>query len=178
MGVTIRFIEEPGPNAVLEWFRAQPEKPEEVATDRSTVLYFRGLGPLVYDATGRINSALSPVATLYAPRARRGTLWTVGEVHFLPTPLRRRFPALHRTAANLAKWLSSFQCVFARGEPCEFAYFLEGSVRNGDAPIYALPSGLDALQAGRYFVSEGESEARVGDLCRQLRLRGLECADV
>lgn len=178
MGITIRFIEEPDANSVLAWLRARPQKPEEVPTERSTVLYFRDFGPLVYDAGGRIDTARSPVATLFPPRVRRGALWTVGEAHFLPAQLRRSFPGLHRTAADLAKWLASFQCVFAPSEPSQFAYFLEGSVRNEDSRIYALPSGLDALNAGRYFVSEGDSKDRVEALCGQLRLRGVECADV
>jgi hypothetical protein len=178
MGVTMRFIEEPGADCVLAWLRAHPAKPEQVLTERSTVLYFRAFGPLVHDARGHIDPALSPVATLFSPRVRRAALWTVGEVHFLPTQMRRKFPALHRTAADLAKWLSCFQCVFALGEPSEFSYYLEGSVRNADSPIYALPSGLDALGDGRYFVSEGESDGRVDALCQQLRLSGVECADV
>ncbi len=178
MGVTVRFLEEPGSNSVLEWFRDLPEKPEEVPTQRSTVLYFRGLGPLVYGGEGRIDPEASPIATVFSARVVRGALWTVGEVHFLPAQLRRRFPDLHRTATKLTRWLSSFECVFARGASCEYAYYLEGSVRNWDSSIYALPSGLDALKSGRYFVSEDESDARVDALCKQLRLRGVECADV
>lgn len=178
MGVTIRFIEEPGPNRVLAWLRAHPAEPEEVLTERSTVFHFRACGPLLYDSRGHIDTALSPVATLFPPRVRRAALWTAGEVHFLPTQMRRKFPALHRTAADLAKWLSSFHCVFAPGASSEFAYYLEGSLRNEDSPIYALPSGLDALNDGRYFVSEGESDGRLDGLCQQLRLRGVECADV
>ncbi len=178
MGVTIRFLEEPGANSVLAWFRALPEPPDEIPTERSTVLYFRGVGPLVYDEGGGIDSSLSPIATLFSPRVRRGTLWTVGEAHFLPAQLRRRFPSMHRTAADLAKWLSSFEVVFRPGEPSEYAYYLEGSVRNNDTPIYAFPSGVDALSGGRYFIAEGESEGRVDSLCRQLRLRGVGCTDV
>jgi hypothetical protein len=178
VGVTIRFIEQPGADSVLAWLRSRPEKPEEVSTERSTVLYFREFGPLVYDAAGRVAAAASPVATVFSPRVRRGALWTVGEAHFLPMQLRRKFPGLHRIAADLAKWLSTFECVFALGEPSEFSYFLEGSVRNVDSSIYGLPSGLDALNGGRYFVSEGETDGRLEALCRQLRLRGVECADV
>jgi hypothetical protein len=178
VGVTIRFLEEPDANSVLEWFRDLPEKPDEVPAQRSTVLYFHGFGPLVYDAAGRIDTAASPVATLFAPRLRRNALWTVGEVHFLPAQLRRRFPGLHRVAGNLTAWLSSFDCVFARSSPCEYSHFLEGSVRNEDSSIFALPSGVDALTTGRYFVSENDGEERVEVLCKQLRLRGVECADV
>lgn len=176
MGITNRFIEEPGVDSVLAWFRALPERPEELPADCYTVLYFRSCGPLIHGEEGHIDPRRSPVVTLFAPRVRRGVLWTVGEAHFLPTQLRRSFPALHRTAADLAKWLSSFGAVFRSGEACEFAYYLEGSVRNGDSPIYALPSGLEALKSGRYFVADGESDGCVDSLCRQLRLRGVECA--
>jgi hypothetical protein len=178
MGVTIRFIDVPGANSVLAWLRARPEKPEEVATDRSTVLYYRAFGPLTYDAEGTIDTTASPVATLFFPRPCRGALWTVGEIHFLASNMRRTFPGLNRTATELRRWLSSFQCVFEPGQPTQFAYYLEGSTRNADSPIYALPGGLDALNGGQYFVSDSESDGRIEALCGQLRLRGVECADV
>lgn len=181
MGLTYRFIEQPGERSeVFDWFRSQPQAPEERAvTDRSVVLYFHALGALAMQSNGEIDSRSSPVVTLFKPRTRRGLLWTVGEVHFLPTPLRLKFPELHEISRRFAKWLSAMECVYSnkRAEN-EFGYYLEGSIKEYDSPVYALPSGGAALRDGRYFVGEGDTEARLDGLCSQLRLRGVECTGV
>ena len=52
---------------------------------------------------------------------------------------------------------------------------LEGSVRNYDPPVFALPSGLDALNSGRYFVDHRDNAYVLDKLCKALRLRGIQC---
>jgi len=179
MGTTYRYLASPTePSEVLAWFRSLPHAPTEVETDRSTVLYFRECGPLLYEPGGRIDSKASPVATIFHPRVRRGALWTVGEVHFLATPLRQRYPALHKASKALSNWLAGNRCVHSQEQADDqFTYYLEGSVRNYDSPVFALASGLSALEAQRYFVAEDDTESRLETICRHLRLRGVECSD-
>jgi hypothetical protein len=105
-------------------------------------------------------------------------LWTVGEVHFLATPLRQRFPALHRVSSAFSTWLAELPVVYSnKRQDNEFRYYLEGSVQNHDPPVYGFDSGMSALQSGRYFVSEDDSEAVLDALCKALRLRGVNCAE-
>ncbi len=65
-------------------------------------------------------------------------------------------------------------------DPCEpsngeWSYYLEGSVKNYDPPVFALPSGFRALKAGQYFVAEDDTATRLDELCSSLRLRGIHC---
>ncbi len=178
MGTTYRYLEEPGDRSlVLEWMRAAEGDVEEVATPRGVLLHFKAFGPLVLADDGRIDALRSPLATILVPRVRRGILWTVGEIHFPATPLRRAYPRLHRLNRSLAQWLQQFECVFANGRsPCpEWQYHLEGAVRNRDSPIFALPGGLGALRSGRYFVADEDTEWQLDTLCRALKLRGIQC---
>ncbi len=179
MGTTYRFIEEPRqPSEVLEWFRALPHPPFEHATPRGLVLYFRELGALVYDDDGQVDPTKCPVANLFLPQTKRGVLWTVGELHFLATPLRRLFPELHKISKRFSNWLSARECIFASASASNpYDYFLEGSVRNLDCPIYALESGLAAIRRERYFVAEHDNDFVLNKVCRALRLRGVECAE-
>lgn len=180
MGATYRFIADPSePSEVLAWFRALPSPPAEHPGDDCTLLHFADGGPLAREPGGAVDTTLSPVATLFLPRVRRGVLWTVGEVHFLATSLRERFPEVHRVVAAFGRWLRGHECVYS-GKPGfegEWDYYLEGSVRNYDPPVFALPSGLQALRAGRYFVAEGDTPERVERVCKSLRLRGVECEE-
>jgi hypothetical protein len=177
MATAYRFISDPAqPSEVLTWFRNLPVPPSETITPRSIVLHFRELGPLTEAPDGSIDGKASPVVTFFSPRVRRGILWTVGEVHFLPTPLRKRYPVLHEISASFSKWLSTFPCVFSnKTNDNEYNYYLEGSVKNFDPPVYAFESGLKALKAQRYFVSDEDTDARLNDLCKALRLRGVNC---
>lgn len=177
MGSTYRFVSAPGETAeVLSWFRELNAPPREVVTDRSTVLLFEHQGPLRYADDGTVDGKLSPVATLFLPTVRRGTLWTVGELHFLATPLRKLYPGLHRIVLDFSKWLEAHECVFSNKRSVNpYNYYLEGSVRNHDAPIFAFDSGLRALSSGRYFVGAADNEAVLDKLCKQLRLRGIDC---
>jgi hypothetical protein len=177
MGTTYRFVAAPSePSEVLGWFRSLPSPPEEVPAKHRATLYFREYGPLIYGADGRIDPKSSPVVTVFLPQIRRGSLWTVGEVHFLATPLRQQFPALHRVSSAFSKWLAELPCVYTNKRPeDEFGYYLEGSVKNHDAPVHAFDSGLSALQSGRYFVGERDNDYVLEKLCKALRLRGVDC---
>ena len=101
MGTTYRFIEEPKSTSdVLEWFRALPQPPAEHLMTHGFVLYFREMGPLVYNAKGDVDANRCPVVNLFLPKTKRSVLWTVGEVHFLATPLRQLFPPSQYTLRN------------------------------------------------------------------------------
>ena len=177
MGSTHRFIADPAePSEVLEWFRALGQAPIEVPSERGAVLSFPAYGPPSYRADGSIDPLASPVVTVFHPRVRRGQLWTVGEVHFLATPLRQRFPELYRVNSAFGKWLARLECVYSNKRPENpYNYYLEGSVGNYDPPVFAFASGLNALRNGRYFVADDDTEGRLDTICKALRLRGVEC---
>lgn len=177
MGTTHRFIESPGGTSlVIEWFQSTGIPIVEVETKKGHIYYFREFGELEYDSSGAIDFKNSPVVTLFLPRIVRGELWTVGEVHFLSTPLRERFPRLHKVHISFKKWLANFELVFSNkpGGPSMWNYYLEGSTQNDDAPIYGLPSGVSAIQSGRYFIGDGDNNLRVDKICSALRLRGVD----
>ena len=48
---------------------------------------------------------------------------------------------------------------------------------SGNGPVFALASGLLALETGRYFVSEDDNECVLENVCRSLRLRGILCTE-
>jgi hypothetical protein len=148
-------------------------RPVEAPTDYGAVLHFATLGPLVGDPP---DGRLSPVVTLYAPRRRRGVLWTAGEVHFLTANCRERFPALHAVSRRFRSWLRGFECVFEQkpGARGDWNYYLEGSLQNYDSSIYALPSAMDALRRGQYFVGDDDNELVLDTICKSLHLRGVE----
>jgi hypothetical protein len=177
MGTTFRFIEAPSEQSqVLAWFHALPDPPVLVPTARGAAMHFKSAGPLIYDSGGSIDVKLSPVATVFLPHPARGVLWTVGEVHFLSTPLRQSFPSVYKVSSAFSKWLASHECVFNNKAASNlYNYYLEGSVQNHDAPVYAFESGLSALKAGTYFVADGESDFVLEKLYKSLRLRGIQC---
>lgn len=95
MGTTYRFMEAPNePSAVLAWLRSLPRPPKEIPGRGGLWLHFDEFGPLLAAREGLDRNG-SPLVTFFPPRVRRGILWTVGEIHFLATPLRTRFPGLH-----------------------------------------------------------------------------------
>jgi hypothetical protein len=178
MGTIYRFISDPSlPNPVAEWFRILDDAPEEIKAERGVWLYFRSMGPLAKTADGSIDVKRSPLASLFPPTVRRGILWTVGEMHFLSTPLRATYPRLHAVSTSLKKWLETFECIYSNspGHHNEWNYYLEGSVKNYDPPVYALAGGLEALRSGRYFVSDGDNDFILDKLCSTLRLRDVHC---
>lgn len=180
MGTTYRFIADPHESSeVLGWFRSLPHPPVEVQGPGCLWLHFVSDGPLSLGPEGVVDPKRSPVASLFLPRVRRGALWTVGEVHFLASPVRQRFPGLHKVSSAFDKWLSSHECVYSSKPDFqgEWNYYLEGSVKNYDPPVFALPSGLSALRAGQYFIADGDTAARLDTLCASLRLRGVQCEE-
>jgi hypothetical protein len=149
----------------------------EVQKPHGAIFYFRDCGPLVSLDDGEIDTARSPVVNVFKPQTRRGLLWTAGEVHFLTTPLQKVAPGLQKVSRQLKGWFQNHQVVCEHGECTkpEWAYLLEGSVKSHNGSIYALPTGLAALNVGQYFVAEGDSDPRLDKLCKSLRLRGIEC---
>jgi len=163
MGVTHRFIANPRETSeVLRWFRTCDSPPDEVSADEALTLYFSCCGSLAYSSDGKVDPKASPVATLFHPQIKRGALWTVGEVHFLATPLRKQFPELQKVNSAFRNSLSSFDCVFPNQRADnEFDYYLEGSIKNFDPPVYALDSGWAALKSGQYFIGHSDNDNRV-----------------
>jgi hypothetical protein len=110
VGTCHRFVAAPAePLDVLSWFRGLPTPPRVAAEEYGFALLFGDLGPLHYRADGFIDAERSPVVTIHAPKLKRGVLWTVGEVRFLSTPLKKRYPQLHKVNTAFAKWLSGFE---------------------------------------------------------------------
>lgn len=182
MSIIYRFIEAPSEaSTVLTWFRELDTPPIEIKTDWGVVLHFSELGPLQSrsELLGEPSLSMSPVVALILPTERRGLLWGVGEIRFVTTPLKKTYPKLYQIDTRLSEWLETYECIFSlrKGHPkvSSHDYYLEGSVRNDPTPIWALPSGLDALREGQYFVSAHETKGRLEDVCRALRLRGLQC---
>jgi hypothetical protein len=177
MGSTFRFVAAPAEtHPVLQWFRALPTPPHEMPTERGLVLYFRDYGQLAYAIDGSILTEDSPVATLFLPRVECGVLWTVGELHFLPKRMPERFPELAKLVSAFSRWLRRLPCVYTNKlADNRFDYFFEGSVMNYDTPVYAFECGLDALHSGQYFVDDGDNRTVLDNICRKLRLRGINC---
>jgi hypothetical protein len=139
------------------------------------LLHFRSVGPLSYHPDNSVDVTKSPLVSALLPRERRGFLWTIGEVHFPPTPLRGTFPLLDQVCRQFSSWLAQFPLVFSRATGFEgrWNYFLEGSVRNLDGDIFGLPDGMRALHNGRYFVSHDDNEQYLEKIANSLRLRGI-----
>jgi hypothetical protein len=168
MGTTYRYlatIDEAA--AVLDWFRTLPERTLESALDEGSLFHFPEFGPLQ-------EARRSPLVTVFLPTNRRGVLTTVGEVHFMATPL-TPFPGLNRVSKRFHDWLRQYPRVFSRRttDGSEWDHFLEGSARNYDSDIFALPGGMTALRQGAYFIDRGDSDSIVDQVCRRLELRGV-----
>lgn len=174
MGTTYRILAtvEEG-SAILDWFRALPERPVESVRDDGSLFYFRDFGPLDSDAKK------SPVVSVLLPLRTRGVLTTIGEVHFLATPL-SAFSGLAKINRRFREWLAMNPCVYSRRPDFihEWDYYLEGSAKNWDPDIRALPAGMAALQRGAYFVDHGDNNFVLDRVCRALQLRGVEGAVV
>ncbi|HDR9508713.1 TPA: hypothetical protein QDC03_003830 [Burkholderia cepacia] len=176
MPTSYRFIADPvDSEIVLTWFRELDDRPREVVTPHQTVLHFSSSGALQYTEDGSVNAEKSPIVTIRLPRTVRGTLWTVGEVHFRSSALRRLYPALYRINRSFLGWLNTYQCVYSPNDrDNRYSYYFEGTVRNQTSPVFAFPSGMEALGAGRYFVSAGDNDVVLDRVCKALRLRGID----
>jgi hypothetical protein len=149
----------------------------EIESKQGLLLHFLELGDLKRDNAGAVIGEQSPVALLHLPEVRRGSLWTVGEVKFLPTAISRDFRKLYDISTSFKRWLSSNELIFSHDSQHDFDYYLEGGSRNFSLEIYAFESGLKAIQLRQYFVSHMDGDQRLLSLCRLLKLRGIECAD-
>ena len=170
MGVTFRFLATVGEAAiVLDWFRTLPEQPVENVSETRSLFYFRSFGSLESVA------AKSPLVSVFLPVQKRGVLTTIGEVHFLATPL-SAFPGLNKIKKKFQNWIEQYSRVFSRDSDFEreWDYFLEGSIQNWDPDVFALPAGMIALRNGSYFVMADDNDHQLNLVCRKLELRGVE----
>jgi hypothetical protein len=156
-------------SVVLDWFRSLPERPIESAHDAGSLFYFREFGTLESDAMK------SPLVKVFTPTRKRGILTTIGEVHFLATPL-SVFPGLSKISKRFRQWLTQNPCVYSHRPSFahEWDYFLEGSAKNLDPEIFALPGGMLTLRRGSYFASADDNEFQLNLVCRALQLRGID----
>lgn len=176
MPASFWFVEEPCQTSeVLQWFRALPSPPEEIASATGYTLYFRAAGPLALNDDGSIDGSRSPVVTVITPSARRAVMWTTGSVHFLPMPV-SQFPDVAKIRKHFERWIEGYPLAYDPHINAEnpFAYYLEGSAANRGA-LYGLPSGMAALARGLYFVGHLDNDFVLNRVCRSLRLRGIEC---
>jgi hypothetical protein len=174
---TYYFLAAPGDHTVLEWFREKSSDLLEVEGNNGVSLLFREFGSLQEDSSGEISASSSPLVSVFLPHYRRGALLTVGEVHFLTTNLRSAFPGLERIRAKFQTWLKGMVLAFEwrRDLRPEEWYHFEVGILNVATRISALPSAEPSLADGTYFIAQGASEQSLDDLCRTLRLRGVQC---
>lgn len=183
MATTFRFLASPGESQeVLNWFTQLPEPPEIFPRSDGLALFFRQFGPLVMTEKNEVDGEQSPVVLLVWPQVRHKVLWTAGEVQFLTERMRSTFPQLQRVLTTFRKWLRTFPLVFRQprlpetsGGPWD--YYLEGSIQNVSDEVFALRTGMAALERGQYFVWQGDSDGRLDTVLRMLRLRGVPNAE-
>ena len=86
-------------------------------------------------------------------------------------------PGYEKVTKAFRQWNRKHNVIFEQHPKTssEFSYYLEGSIQNIASIVYALPSGLTALENGRYFIAECDAEYDLTPLLRKLRLRGMEC---
>jgi hypothetical protein len=179
MATTFRFVASPQEgHLLLDWFSALSEPPEIFPRSDGVALFFRHLGPLVMTTTNQLDAERSPVVLLIFPQVRHEVLWTVAEVQFLAKGMTTSFPDLQKVLIGFRKWARTFPVVFRQPKLPEVSgghwdYYLEGGIRNVSDEVFALPEGLNALELGRYFVWQGDSEGRLKTLLRMLKLRGV-----
>lgn len=170
MGATYRFLATVDEaSAIPDWFRSLPERATEHRRVDGSLFYFPDFGPIDSDVKK------SPIVNVFLPKQKRGVLITIGEVHFVTSPL-SMFPGMSRINGSFRNWLAKYTCVFSRrpGFASEWDYYLEGSIRNWDSDVFALPSGMSALQRGAYFVADDDNDSVLDRVCRALELRGIE----
>ena len=177
MATTYYFLSAPTEQNVLSWFREQPETAEEHPNDDRVLLFYRQYGPLAQTSDGSPDATMSPLVSIFFPKVRRSTLWTVGEVHFLYKS-KAGFSDLERLRRKFQKWLQSHPIAWERQQDGRdgYGYYLEGGIQNIAEKVFALPTGGAALEAGRYFVAEGAGDYELDRICKALRLRGVNCS--
>lgn len=172
MATTFYYLEASDGNRVAEWFLARNPSPERIELAGKQLFYFRDLGPLVESPDGEIDIKQSPLVSSIPPRITNGCLATMGEVHFLAEN-----DLLKPVVNAFRRWLKKSEtAIEITSMKDRLGYLLEGEIKNIATKIYALPSGLMELEAGRYFISDADALRDQTALCKQLRLRGVECS--
>ena len=177
MATTYYFLSAPTEQDVLNWFRGQAEAAEEHPNDDRVLLFYRQYGPLAQTSDGSPDATMSPLVSIFFPKVRRSTLWTVGEVHFLYKS-KAGFSDLERLRGRFQKWLQSHPIAWERQQDGRegYGYYLEGGIQNIAEKVFALPTGGAALEVGQYFVAEGAGDYELDRICKALRLRGVNCS--
>jgi hypothetical protein len=178
VGVTYRFIQSPfESSAVVNWFSTLNTEIEktEVSDENGLVFYFREFGPLaMHDHSNKPDPYKSPIVSIILPKIVKGKIWTVGEVHFLSTPLKELYAPLHKISLDFKRWLTRQECVFSNkpGDELPFGYYFGGDIMNFDSPVYSFPSGIEALSHGQFFISANLTG--IDNLCQRMRLLGID----
>nr|WP_321512632.1 hypothetical protein [uncultured Hyphomonas sp.] len=178
MATTYYFIAEPGDTSVMDWFRTHDSCPMEMQHQDGLTLFFKDFGRLAVGPDGDIDPTRSPLVSLFPPGVRRRALWTVGEVHFLTRNLPTTFAGLEHIRRRFQSWLKTHPVAWERkwaSEP-DHSYPFEGEILGLADRIYGFPSGLAALEGGRYFVTHGDNDLTLDKIARKLRLRGVDCS--
>ena len=178
MAATYHFLEEPSQtSAPVDWFLGLPDPPVAVPRTDETVLFFKQHGDLVFDEEGQADGSQSPIVIIYPPRIRRGLLWTAGQVCFLTKRKSKPGPAMAKLQSSFRKWLDTFPVVGGHdsaGE-IEFHHYLVGANWGFATRIVALPSGMEALLRGQFFVNYEDNDFVLDKVCGVLRLSGINC---
>ena len=175
MGSTYRYIASEEENQdVIDWF--SNHEPEILKSEGPVHIWFPSIGELVRNENGAINQNESPVVSIYPVTSVRGALLSVGEVHFLTTQLKKKFPELDAINRKFRSYLKKNELVYSSKKDFDglYNYYLEGSIKNYDTDIYAFPKGKDLLKSEQYFVTDSESPGRLDTICKSLVLRGVE----
>ncbi len=175
MGSTYRYIASEEENQdVIDWF--SKHGPKILKSVGPLHIWFPSIGELVRSKNGDINQKESPIVSIYPVTSIRGALLSVGEVHFLTTQIKKKFPELDAINRKFRSWLKKNELVFSSkpGFDGLYNYYLEGSIKNHDTDIYAFPKGISLLKSEQYFVADSESPGRLDAICKSLVLRGID----
>ena len=184
MAVGFRFLScGPEDNSPTVWLEAHGGVRQPCGIEHAIALYFPEYGPVRFrpllerERLPQVDTDLTPLVIVTAPRLLRGVIWTAGEVEFLSTPLRRTFPGLHRLSKQFLAWLSELPRAHPdpSSDEVAFSYFLRGELLNFDSPLFVFPSAMDALRRRTFFVGSHVGAAYIDTLCRELRLQGILC---
>lgn len=170
MANTYRFLSDiDEAKVIIDWFLDLKEPPIEIRHEDGILLYFEKFGPILDDPKS------SPIVNVFMPIKKRGVLRTIGEVHFLTSPI-KKIPQLAEINRKFKKWLKQYHLVFSQKKDNDnhHNYYLEGSIKNWDSEVYALPIGFAELKKGEYFISHNDNNHGLDRLCQQLKLRGVE----
>ncbi len=184
MPLRFRFLScDSDADSVPSWLEARGGTRQPSDLKNTIALSFPAFGPVVFlpsavSGPPQVDTSVTPIVTVAAPRLVRSVIWTAGEVAFLPTPLRRNCPGLHRLSKQFLAWLSEYPRAHSHPGPDEpvYPYFLRGELLNFDSPIFVFPSAMAALRSRTFFVSSHVGAAYINTLCRELQHQGVLCS--